>query len=80
MWFTGISFAGGGQNLDNGFKAIHNAPNTSSVVNAKSISKNGGKCTYRSLIRINENAKGSKSSISCESLMLDDFSVSQYSI
>ena len=74
--FTGISFAGGGQNLDNGFKAIHNAQNTSSVVNAKSISKNGGKCTYRSLIRINENAKNSKSSVSCESLMLDDISIS----
>ena len=72
--YTGISFAGGGQNLDNGFKVVHNAPNTSSVVNAKSISKNGGKCTYRSLVRINENAINSKSSVSCESLMLDDIS------
>ena len=74
--FTGISFAGAGQNLDNGFKVIHNAKNTSSVVNAKSISKNGGKCTYRSLVRINENAKNSKCSVSCESLMLDDISIS----
>lgn len=74
--YTGISFAGKGQNLDNGFKAVHNSPNTSSIVNAKSISKDGGKCTYRSLIRINENAKNSKSSVSCESLMLDDISVS----
>ena len=74
--YTGISFAGGGQNLDNGFKVIHNSQNTSSVVNAKSISKNGGKCTYRSLVRINENASGSKSSVSCESLMLDDISIS----
>ena len=74
--YTGISFAGAGQNLDTGFKAIHNAPNTSSVVNAKSISKNGGKCTYRSLIKISPKAKGSKSSVSCESLMLDDISVS----
>ena len=74
--FTGISFAGEGQNLDNGFKAVHNAPNTSSVVNAKSISKNGGICTYRSLIRINENAKNSKCSVSCESLMLDNISKS----
>ena len=55
--YTGISFAGEGQNLDNGFKVVHNNKNTSSVVNAKSISKNGGKCTYRSLVRINENAK-----------------------
>ncbi|MBR2787202.1 MAG: Fe-S cluster assembly protein SufB [Clostridia bacterium] len=74
--YTGISFAGGGQNLDNGFKVVHNAPNTSSVVNAKSISKNGGKCTYRSLVKITKNAKNSKSSVSCESLMLDDYSVS----
>ncbi|MBR3511894.1 MAG: Fe-S cluster assembly protein SufB [Clostridia bacterium] len=74
--YTGISFAGGGQNLDTGFKVIHNAPNTSSVINSKSISKNGGKCTYRSLVRIAENAKNSKSTVSCESLMLDDISVS----
>ena len=74
--YTGISLAGLGQNLDNGFKVVHNAPNTSSVVNAKSISKNGGKCTYRSLVRINENAKNSKCSVSCESLMLDDISIS----
>ena len=72
--FTGISFAGKGQNLDNGFKVVHNAPNTSSVVNAKSISKNGGTCTYRSLVKVSENAKNSKCSVSCESLMLDDFS------
>ncbi len=74
--FTGISFAGKGQNLDNGFKVVHNAKNTSSVVNAKSISKNGGKCTYRSYVRINENGVGSKASVSCESLMLDDISIS----
>ena len=70
--YTGITFAGGGQNLDTGFKVVHNAPNTSSVVNSKSISKDGGACTYRSLVRINENAKNSKCSVSCESLMLDD--------
>ena len=74
--FTGISFAGKGQNLDNGFKVIHNAPGTASVVNAKSISKNGGTCTYRSLVRIAKNAKNSKSMVSCESLMLDDISKS----
>lgn len=74
--FTGISFAGKGQNLDNGFKVVHNAPNTSSVVNSKSISKNGGICTYRSLVRVTENAPKSKCSVSCESLMLDDISKS----
>ena len=72
--YTGISFAGATQNLDTGFKVIHNAPHTSSVVNSKSISKNGGVCTYRSLVRINENAKDSKCSVSCESLMLDSIS------
>ena len=74
--YTGISFAGKGQDLDTGFKVIHNAENTSSVINSKSISKNGGKATYRSLVKIRPNAKNSKCSVSCESLMLDDISVS----
>ena len=72
--YTGISFAGKGQDLDTGFKVIHNSPNTSSLINSKSISKNGGAATYRALVRINENAKNSKCSVSCESLMLDDIS------
>ena len=72
--YTGISFAGKGQNLDTGFKVIHNAPNTSSLINSKSISKNGGTATYRALVRINENSKNAKCSVSCESLMLDDIS------
>ena len=74
--YTGISFAGHGQDLDTGFKVIHNAENTSSVINSKSISKNGGKATYRSLVKIRPNAKNSKCSVSCESLMLDDISAS----
>ena len=72
--YTGISFAGKGQNLDTGFKVIHNSPNTSSLINSKPISKNGGAATYRALVRINENSKNSKCSVSCESLMLDDIS------
>ena len=72
--YTGITFAGKGQNLDTGFKVIHNAKNTSSVVNSKSISNDGGACTYRALVRIDEKAKNSKASVSCESLMLDDIS------
>ena len=72
--YTGISFAGKGQNLDTGFKVVHNSPNTSSLINSKSISKNGGTATYRALVRINENSKNSKCSVSCESLMLDDIS------
>ena len=72
--FTGISFAGNGQNLDTGLKIVHNAPNTSSVVNSKSISKDGGICTFRSDVRVRTLATNSKSTISCESLMLDSIS------
>src|SRR5574344_3141892 len=69
--FTGITFAGSGQNLDTGAKMVHKAPHTSSVVTTKSISKGGGISTYRSAVYIAKNAKGSKASVSCQSLMLD---------
>ncbi len=72
--FTGISFAGKGQNLDTGLKIVHNAENTSSVVNSKSISKDGGACTFRSNVNIRPGAKNSKVTVSCESLMLDSIS------
>ena len=72
--FTGVTFAGAGQNLDTGCKVIHNAPNTSSYVNTRSISKGGGISTFRSSVVVTEKAKGSKSSVSCASLMLDDIS------
>ena len=72
--FTGITFAGKGQNLDTGAKMVHNAPNTSSVITTKSISKDGGISTYRSSVVIAKNAVGSKASVSCQSLMLDDIS------
>ena len=72
--YTGITFAGKGQNLDTGFKVVHNAKNTSSVINSKSISKDGGSCTYRALVRIGKEASKSKCSVSCESLMLDNIS------
>lgn len=72
--FTGITFAGEGQNLDTGAKIVHNAPETSSYMNTKSISKSGGISTFRSSVQINENAVGSKSAVSCESLMLDGIS------
>ncbi len=70
--FLNISFAGKGQNLDTGIKVIHNAPRTSTIVNAKSISKDGGVCTFRSNAWVKKNAKRSKLSLSCESLMLDN--------
>lgn len=69
--FTGISFAGKGQNLDTGLKIIQNAPNTSSVINSKSISKDGGICTFRSNVWVRPIARNSKLTVSCESLMLD---------
>ncbi|MBR3268617.1 MAG: Fe-S cluster assembly protein SufB [Oscillospiraceae bacterium] len=72
--FTGITFAGEGQDLDTGAKIVHNAPDTSSYINTKSISKSGGKSTFRSAVTVNENAVGSKSSVNCESLMLDRIS------
>ena len=72
--FTGITFAGEGQDLDTGAKIVHNAPDTSSYMNTKSISKSGGKSTFRSSVVVNENAVGSKSSVNCESLMLDNIS------
>ncbi|MBR1812519.1 MAG: Fe-S cluster assembly protein SufB [Lachnospiraceae bacterium] len=72
--FSGVTFAGHGQNLDTGTKVVHNAPNTSSYVNTRSISKDGGISTFRSAVVIGKNAKGSKSAVSCQSLMVDDIS------
>ena len=72
--FTGITFAGKWQNLDTGAKIVHNAPKTSSYVNTKSISKDGGISTFRSSVVVTNKAKQSKSAVSCQSLMLDDIS------
>ena len=69
--FTGITFAGNGQNLDTGAKMVHLAPDTTSLITTKSISKGGGISTYRSAVYIGKEAKGSKASVSCQSLMLD---------
>ncbi len=72
--FTGITFAGRGQTLDTGANIVHAAPHTSSIVNAKSISKDGGVSVFRSGVTVTEKARQSKSSVSCESLMLDSVS------
>ena len=72
--FTGVTFAGKGQNLDTGCKITHAAPDTSSVVNTRSISKDGGISTFRSSVVITEKAKNAKSSVSCQSLMVDGIS------
>ncbi|MCR5032041.1 MAG: Fe-S cluster assembly protein SufB [Lachnospiraceae bacterium] len=74
MEFTGITFAGKGQNLDTGAKVVHTGERTSSYINTKSISKDGGISTFRSSVLIGKNAKKSKNAVSCQSLMLDDIS------
>ena len=72
MDFTGITFAGAGQQLDTGAKVIHAAPHTGSHLVTKSLAKDGGTCTYRSEVTILPQARGSRSSVTCDSLMLDD--------
>lgn len=72
MEFTGITFAGAGQDLDTGAKVVHAAPNTSSHIATKSIARDGGISNFRSSVTVLPNAKNSKSAVSCESLMLDD--------
>ena len=72
--FTGITFAGEGQNLDTGMKVVHTGKRTVSTVNTKSISKSGGISTFRSAVVIGPEAKGAKSAVDCSSLMLDDIS------
>lgn len=69
--FTGITFASSGQHLDTGAKVIHSAPNTSSTIHSRSISKDGGKAIYRSSLNITPNASNAKASVVCESLMMD---------
>ncbi len=69
--FTGVTFAGSGQNLDTGAKVVHIGRNTSSYMNTRSISKSGGISTFRSSVVVEKSAEGAKSSVSCQSLMLD---------
>lgn len=71
MEFTGVTFAGAGQNLDTGAKVVHIGKNTSSYMNTRSISKSGGISTFRSSVVVQKGAKHVKSSVSCQSLMLD---------
>ena len=71
MEFTGVTFAGAGQNLDTGAKVVHIGRNTSSYMNTRSISKSGGISTFRSSAVVQKGAKQAKSSVSCQSLMLD---------
>jgi Fe-S cluster assembly protein SufB len=67
-----IAFAGDGQHQDAGGKAVHVAPNTTSVITSKSISKNGGRAGYRGLLEVAKGANGSKSKVVCDALILDE--------
>ncbi len=71
MSFTGVTFAGHGQDLDTGAKVVHVGRDTSSYMDTRSISKDGGVSTFRSSVVVRKSATGAKSSVNCQSLMLD---------
>jgi Fe-S cluster assembly protein SufB len=72
-----VAYAGRGQHQDTGAKMVHAAPNTTSKIISKSISKDGGITTYRGLVRVDEGAVGAKSHVECDALILDEYSVSK---
>jgi len=67
-----IAFAGAGQHQDAGGKVVHVAPDTSSRIISKSLSKSGGRASYRGLLKVHEGAHGSRSNVVCDALLLDD--------
>jgi Fe-S cluster assembly protein SufB len=69
-----IAFANKGQHQDAGAKVIHAAPHTTSSITSKSISKAGGRAGYRGLVKVHEGAKGVKSNVVCDALILDEYS------
>ena len=71
-----VAFAGKGQHQDAGGKILHYAPNTTSRITSKSVSKDGGRTTYRGLLHVAEGCKNVKSHVSCDALILDDKSAS----
>ena len=71
-----IAFAGHGQIQDTGAKAVHMAPNTTSSIVSKSISKGGGRTTYRGLVRVEKGCTNVKSNVRCDALLLDENSIS----
>ena len=72
--YTGITFAGKGQNLDTGCRMVHLGEHTSSLVTTKSLSKDGGINTFRSAVEVMRTARHARSSVDCSSLMLDSIS------
>ena len=71
-----VAYAGPGQHQDAGAKMVHAAPETTSKIVSKSISKDGGRTSYRGLVRVEDDAYGCKSHVQCDALILDDESVS----
>ena len=83
IWLTGphakgetlsIAFAGEGQHQDAGAKMVHAAPYTSSSIISKSVARGGGRTSYRGLIQVLEGCHGSKSTVKCDALLVDDIS------
>ncbi len=72
-----VAYAGAGQHQDAGAKMVHVAPETTSKIVSKSISKDGGITTYRGLVRVEEGAYGCKSHVQCDALILDEQSTSK---
>ena len=66
-----IAFSGKGQHQDAGAKLVHCAPNTSGQIISKSISKNGGRSSYRGLVKVEKGAKNVKTNVVCDALILD---------
>jgi len=69
-----VAFAGEGQHTDAGAKMLHLAPNTSSTIVSKSVARGGGRSSYRGLVQINKGAHGSKSTVKCDALLVDQIS------
>ncbi|MFF2550824.1 Fe-S cluster assembly protein SufB [Nocardia sp. NPDC058058] len=83
VWMTGehakgevlsIAFAGAGQHQDTGAKMLHLAPHTSSNIISKSVARGGGRASYRGLVQVNKGAHGSKSTVKCDALLVDNIS------
>src|SRR5881275_1193220 len=66
-----VAFAGEGQHQDAGAKMVHAAPHTSSSIISKSVARGGGRTSYRGLVQIDEGAYGSKSTVKCDALLVD---------
>jgi Fe-S cluster assembly protein SufB len=69
-----LAFAGEGQHQDAGGKIVHAAPNTTSSIISKSLSKDGGRTSYRGLLKVYDGCDGVKANVRCDALLLDETS------